>query len=58
MPIALDSVLTMPNVIAPIVGSSRLPRLDEPVVAPVLRLEEGRVAFLEECWPHRILGHT
>jgi aryl-alcohol dehydrogenase (NADP+) len=56
--IALAWLLAQPGVVAPIVGASKLPHLDDAVRALELQLGEDERRFLEEQYqPHPVLGH-
>jgi aryl-alcohol dehydrogenase (NADP+) len=56
--IALAWLLAQPGVVAPIVGASKLPHLDDAVRGLELQLGEDERRFLEEQYqPHPVLGH-
>jgi 1-deoxyxylulose-5-phosphate synthase len=56
--IALAWLLAKPAVVAPIVGASKLPHLDDAVGALALKLSPEDLAFVEEPYqPHPVLGH-
>jgi 1-deoxyxylulose-5-phosphate synthase len=56
--IALAWLLAKPAVVAPIVGASKLPHLDDAVGALAIELSAEDLAFVEEPYqPHRVLGH-
>jgi aryl-alcohol dehydrogenase-like predicted oxidoreductase len=57
--IALAWMLAKPDVTAPIIGTSKLPHLDQAVAAVDIRLDAAELTFLEEPYqPHQILGHS
>jgi 1-deoxyxylulose-5-phosphate synthase len=56
--IALAWLLAKPAVVAPIVGASKLPHLDDAVGALAIKLSPEDLAFVEEPYqPHPVLGH-
>jgi aryl-alcohol dehydrogenase (NADP+) len=56
--IALAWLLAKPAVVAPIVGASKLPHLDDAVGALAIELSAEDLAFVEEPYqPHPVLGH-
>jgi len=56
--IALAWLLAKPGVVAPIVGASKLPHLDDAVGALAITLSPEDLAFVEEPYqPHPVLGH-
>ncbi len=56
--VALAWILRQPQVVAPIIGTTRLEQLDELVGALPLALSEAEDRFLTELYtPHRVLGH-
>jgi aryl-alcohol dehydrogenase (NADP+) len=56
--IALARLLAKPGVVAPIVGASKLPHLDDAVGALAIQLSPEDLAFVEEPYqPHPVLGH-
>jgi aryl-alcohol dehydrogenase (NADP+) len=56
--IALAWLLAQPGVVAPIVGASKLPHLDDAIGALAIALSPDDLAFVEEPYqPHRVLGH-
>jgi aryl-alcohol dehydrogenase (NADP+) len=56
--IALAWLLSRPGVVAPIVGTTKLPQLDEAVAALEVKLSDEECKFLEEPYqPHPVLGH-
>src|SRR5437588_1148422 len=56
--IALAWLLAKPGVTAPIVGASKLSRLDDHVAALDVRLSPEEIGYLEERYePHPVLGH-
>jgi len=57
--VALAWLLGKPGVTAPIIGASKMEHLEEAVAALGIRLEEGEVRALEECYrPHPVRGHS
>jgi aryl-alcohol dehydrogenase-like predicted oxidoreductase len=56
--VALAWLLHQPPVVAPIVGATKLPHLDDAIAATELALSEEERRALEEPYrPHRVLGH-
>jgi aryl-alcohol dehydrogenase (NADP+) len=56
--IALAWLLAKPGVVAPIVGASKLPHLDDAVGALAIKLSPEDLTFVEEPYqPHPVLGH-
>lgn len=56
--IALAWLLAQPGVVAPIVGASKLPHLDDALAALETTLSPEDLVFLEERYePHPVLGH-
>jgi len=56
--IALAWLLAKPGVVAPIVGASKLPHLDDAIGALAIHLSPEDLAFVEEPYqPHPVLGH-
>jgi aryl-alcohol dehydrogenase-like predicted oxidoreductase len=56
--IAIAWLLAQPGVVAPIVGASKLPHLDDAVAALAIHLSPEDLAFVEEPYqPHPVLGH-
>ena len=57
--IALAWLLHKPGVIAPIIGASKMPHLEQAVAAVEIELTADEVSFLEELYrPHPVLGHS
>jgi 1-deoxyxylulose-5-phosphate synthase len=57
--IALAWLLSQPGVVAPIVGASKLPQLDDAMVALDTQLSGEECKLLEEVYePHPVLGHS
>ncbi len=57
--IALAWLLNKPHITAPIVGSSKMPHLDQAIAALDIKLNEEDVKRLEEPYqPHPVLGHS
>lgn len=56
--VALAWLFSKPGVIAPIVGASKLPHLDEAIESLKVQLSPDDIKLLEELYkPHRVLGH-
>jgi aryl-alcohol dehydrogenase-like predicted oxidoreductase len=56
--IALAWLLHQPAIVAPIVGASKMPHLEDAVAAVSLKLSEEEIATLEKSYvPHEIAGH-
>lgn len=56
--VALAWVLSVPGVVAPIVGATRVEHLEDAVAAVELRLSGEDIARLEEPYrPHTVQGH-
>jgi aryl-alcohol dehydrogenase (NADP+) len=56
---AIAWMLHKPGIIAPIIGASKMPHLEQAVAALDLRLSGDDIHFLEEAYrPHPVLGHT
>ena len=56
--VALAWLLHQPGVVAPIVGASKLPHLEDAIAAVELPLAAEECRVLEEPYrPHRVLGH-
>jgi aryl-alcohol dehydrogenase-like predicted oxidoreductase len=56
--VAMAWLLAQPGVVAPIVGASKLPHLDDAVAALAIHLSPEDLAFVEEPYqPHPVLGH-
>jgi aryl-alcohol dehydrogenase (NADP+) len=56
--IALAWLLAKPGVVAPIVGASKLPHLEDAIGALAIHLAPEDLAFIEEPYrPHPVLGH-
>ncbi len=56
---ALAWLLSRPGVVAPIIGASKLPQLEEALGAVDVSLSEDDVKALEELYqPHRVAGHS
>jgi len=56
--IALAWLLHQPAVVAPIVGASKMPHLEDAVAAASLELSDDEIATLEKSYiPHEIAGH-
>ena len=57
--VALAWLLHKPGVIAPIVGASKLPQLEDALQALNLKLDEAEIQALEAPYqPHPVLGHA
>lgn len=57
--IALAWLLHKPGVVAPIIGASKMPHLEEAIGAVDVTLSDDEIAALEEPYvPHLVLGHT
>jgi aryl-alcohol dehydrogenase (NADP+) len=57
--VALAWILSRPAVSAPIVGTSKLPQLEDALTALQLKLTDDESKRLEEPYePHPILGHS
>lgn len=57
--VALAWLLHKPGVVAPIVGASKMPQLEDAVKAVDLKLEEAEITTLEASYrPHAVLGHA
>ena len=57
--IALAWVLNRPGVVAPIIGATKMPHLEQAVGALEVELSQEDMDFLEELYqPHRVLGHS
>jgi aryl-alcohol dehydrogenase-like predicted oxidoreductase len=55
--IALAGLLVRPVIAAPIVGATKLPRLDDSLAAVTVRLFAQEIALLEEPYvPHAVAG--
>ena len=56
--IALAWMLRQPGVTAPIIGTTKMPQLDEALGALAITLDDDECAPLEEPYvPHPVLGH-
>jgi aryl-alcohol dehydrogenase-like predicted oxidoreductase len=56
--IALAWLLHQPALVAPIVGASKMPHLEDAVAAAALELSDEEIATLERSYvPHEIAGH-
>jgi aryl-alcohol dehydrogenase-like predicted oxidoreductase len=56
--IALAWLLHQPAVVAPIVGASKMPHLEDAVAAASIELSDDEIATLEKSYlPHQIAGH-
>lgn len=57
--VALAWLLSRPEVVAPIVGASKIAHLDDAIAALDLQLTPEEIASLEEPYrPHPVLGHS
>jgi len=57
--IALAWLLHKPGVVAPIIGATKMPHLEQALAALEIELSEEEIAFLEEPYqPHPVLGHS
>jgi aryl-alcohol dehydrogenase (NADP+) len=57
--IALAWLLSRPGVVAPIVGASKLPQLEEAVGALAVKLSAEEIGILEKDYvPHPVAGHS
>ena len=57
--VALAWVLQTPGVVAPIIGTSKMPQLEEAIKGLELKLDAAEVKALEEPYrPHAVLGHA
>jgi aryl-alcohol dehydrogenase (NADP+) len=57
--VALAWILQRPGVVAPIIGATKMPHLEDAVAALEIELGEDDVAALEAPYvPHRVLGHS
>lgn len=57
--IALAWILHKPGVVAPIIGATKMPHLEQAVSSLEIELSEEDMAHLEELYePHGILGHS
>jgi 1-deoxyxylulose-5-phosphate synthase len=57
--VALAWLLHKPGVVAPIIGATKMPHLEEAVAALDMHLSDEEMAELEEPYlPHRVLGHS
>lgn len=57
--IALAWLLHKPGVVAPIVGATKMPHLEDAVAALRIELSEDQMNLLEQPYlPHKVLGHT
>ena len=57
--VALAWLLHQPDVVAPIIGASKMVQLEEAVTALEITLSDDERLFLEECYrPHPVLGHS
>lgn len=57
--VALAWLLHKPGVVAPIVGASKMPQLEDAVAALELRLSEAEIAVLEDPYePKNVRGHS
>ena len=56
--VALAWLLHQPAVVAPIVGASKMPHLEEAVAAESITLSDDEIAALEKSYvPHAVVGH-
>ena len=57
--VALAWLLHQPAVVAPIVGASKMPHLEDAVAAEALTLSDDEIAALEKSYvPHTVVGHS
>jgi aryl-alcohol dehydrogenase (NADP+) len=57
--IALAWLLHQPGITAPIIGATKMPQLDEAVIALEIRLMDDEIKSLEQPYvPHPVLGHS
>jgi aryl-alcohol dehydrogenase (NADP+) len=57
--VALAWILQRPGVVAPIIGATKMPHLEDAVAALDIELSEDDIAALEAPYvPHRVLGHN
>ncbi|KAA3646598.1 MAG: aldo/keto reductase [Chloroflexi bacterium] len=57
--IALAWLLNKPAVVAPIIGATKMPHLEQAVAALGIELNEEDMAYLEEPYqPHPVMGHN
>ena len=56
--IALAWMLHKPGVVAPIIGATKMPHLEQAVAALEIELDQDEMDYLEEFYqPHPVLGH-
>ena len=56
--IALAWMLNKPGIVAPIIGASKMPHLEQAVAALEIELSQDEIEYLEEPYqPRQVLGH-
>ena len=57
--LAIAWLLHKPGITSPIIGTSKMPQLDDAIAAMNIKLSSEDIAYLEELYiPHCISGHT